>query len=285
MAGMALLLAGAIPAGRARLAGQVGPPIFQPWHDWRRLLRKRPLVTEGTAAWGQWMPALALAATAVAALLVPSFTLGMATAPLGDLVVVAGLLGLARAVGVLAAIDAGTAPGGLAAVRSVRLAALAEPAVVLVAFTVALVAGTTNLDAAVASLHDGAMPGVPLLLAIAGLVAVAVAVEAEDAASDASGWHAAATEATRALRRVVWLSLVAALLLPGGLALPGGGPLDWALGLVAWVAKLAVLGAACAVAGPLLHRAGQVAIGPLMGAAVLLGLLAVLFLFAGQGLT
>ena len=87
----------------------------------------------------------------------------------------------------------------------------------------------------------------------------------------------------RALRRVVWLSLLAALLLPGGLALAGSGPVDWLVGLAAWVVKLAVLGAACIVAGPALRRAGQAVVGPLMGAAALLGWLGVLFLFAGQG--
>ena len=285
VAAMALLLAGAIPALRARLAGRVGPPLLQPWRDGRRLLRKQPLLAEGTSPLRRWAPAAALTVTALAALLVPSFTLGMATAPLADLVVIAGLLGLVRALDALAAIDAGTAPGGLAAIRGVRLGALAEPAVVLVVFTVALVAGTTNLDAAVASLHEALVPGVPLLLAVAGLAAVTVAVEAEGAATEASGWHAAAADATAALRRVVWLSLVALLLLPGGIALPGAGALDWVLGLLAWFVKMAVLGAACAVAGPMLHRAGQAAIGPLLGAAVLLGLLAVLFLFAGQGLT
>ena len=285
MAGMALLLAGAMPSLRARLAGRAGPPLSQPWHDWRRLLRKRPLVTEGASPLAHWAPAAALTTTVLVALLVPSFTLGMVTAPLGDLVVIAGLLGLVRVIGALAAIDAGTAQGGLAAIRGVRLGALAEPALVLVVFTIALVAGTTNLDAAVAALHEGLVPGVPLLLAVTGLAAVVVALEAEDASAAASGWHAAAAEATAALRRVVWLSLVAALLLPGGLALPGAGALDWVLGLVAWVAKVAVLGLACAVVGPVLRRAGQVAVGPLLGAAVLLGLLAVLFLFAGQGLT
>ncbi len=287
MAGMALLLAGMMPWARARLAGHVGPPVLQPWHDWRRLLRKRPVVAEGTSALLPWAPAVALAAIAVAALLVPSFALGMATAPMADLVVIAGLLGLARGILALAAIDAGTGPAGLAALRSIRLGALAEPAVLLVVFTVALLTGTTNLDASVASLHEALVPGVPLLLAVAGLAGVVVAAEAEGNTgfAEASGWHEAAAEAAMALRRVVWLSLVAALLLPGGIALAGSGPLDWLVGLAAWVVKLAVLGVACAVAGPALHRAGQVAVGPLMGAAVLLGLLAVLFLFAGQGLT
>jgi formate hydrogenlyase subunit 4 len=287
MAGMAILLAGALPWGQARLAGRVGPPVLQPLQDWRRLLRKQPVLPEGASPLLAAAPAIQLATLVVAALLVPSFALGMATAPLSDLLVIAGLLGTARFIMALAAIDTGTAPAGLAAIRSIRLAALAEPALLLVVFTVALLTGTTNLDAAIGTSREAIVPGVPLLLAVAGLASVVIAVEAEgDAAlAEFSGWHAAAAEVAVALRRVVYLSLIAALLLPGGLALPGGGLVDWVVGLAAWLVKLGVLGLACALVGPSLRRAGQVAVGPLMGAAVLLGLLAVLFLFAGQGLT
>ena len=48
---------------------------------------------------------------------------------------------------------------------------------------------------------EGAVAGVPLLLAVAGLAAVVVAVEAEAGPAEASGWYAAATEAAGALRR------------------------------------------------------------------------------------
>ena len=286
MGGMALLMAGALPWVRARWAGRAGPPLLQPLQDWRRAMRKQPVVSEGASPLAVWAPVAQLVAIGLAALLVPSFTLGMATAPLSDLIVVAGLLALARLVGVLAAIDAGTAPAGLAAIRSVRLGALAEPAMLLALFTVAFGAGTTNLDAAVAALHEAASPGLSLLLALAGLAVLVVAAEAEGnpAGAEASGWYAAAADMAVALRRVVWLSLVAALLLPGGIAAAGAGPADWVIGLLAWVVKLAVLGAAAGAAGPMLQRAGQVAIGPLTGAAVLLGLLAALFLFTGQGL-
>lgn len=286
MAAVALLLAGVLPWCRARLAGRVGSPVLQPWRDWRRLLRKNPVVAEGSSALVVLAPGIALSVTVLAALLVPSFTLGMATAPVGDLVVIVGLLALARAVTSLAAIDAGTAPAGLVAMRATRLGTLAEPVLVLVVFTIALLTGTTNLDAALLVLRETALPGVSLLLAVAGLAAAAVAVEAEvEPTAELSGWHAAAAEATLALRRVVWLSLMAALLLPGGLAQADAGVLDWLVGLVAWLLKLTVLAAACAVAGPIVQRAGQSTIGPMLGAALLLGLLAVLFLFARQGLT
>jgi formate hydrogenlyase subunit 4 len=283
MAGASVLLAGLLPWARARWAGRVGPALSQPWHTWRRLLRKRPLVAEGTSPLLVWAPPLSLAATIMAALLVPSLTLGMITAPLSDLLVILGLLGLARAIAVLAAIDAGTAESGLVAIRQVRLGALAEPALLLIVFTIALLTGTTNLDAALASLHEIGAPGVPILLAVVGLASVVLAVEmsATTSMTDYAGWHEAAVEMTVALRRVVWLSLVAALIVPGGMA---GGPQDWLVGFLAWSVKLGILAAICAASGPALLRIGHARVDSLIGAAVLLGVLGVVFLFVGQGL-
>ncbi len=284
MGGASVLLAGLLPWARARWDGRAAPTIWQPWHDWRRLMRKRPVVAEGTSPLLVWAPSFSLAATAMVALLVPSLTLGMITAPFSDLLVIIGMLGLARVVAVLAAIDSGTGEAGLLAIRQVRLGALAEPALLLVLFTVALVTGTTNLDAALAALHETAAPGVPMLLALVGLASVVLAVEVAGTTiiTEYSGWHEAAMEATVALRRVVLLSLLAALVLPEALAM-AWGPLDWLVGLLAWAAKLAVLAAICAASGPALQRIGQVKVDPLIGAAVLLGVLALVFLFIGQG--
>ncbi len=277
MAAAALMLQAALPWAQARLAGRAGPPLWQPVHDARRLLRKRPVLTEAAGPLLLAAPPLCLAVTAVVALLVPSFTLGMATAPLADLVVVAGLLGLCRVAWALAALDAGTAAGGLAALRTMRVGALAVPALATVVLAVTVMAGTTNLDAALAGPRE--LPVLPLLLAACGLAAVALAVTGEDAGlfEELSGWPLAAAQAAVALQRVTWLTLTADLLLPGGLAAPGAGLLAWLGGLVAWAGKLAVLGGALALAG-----SGGPRAAPVLGTGLLLGLLAVLFLFAGQ---
>jgi formate hydrogenlyase subunit 4 len=285
-AAVALLMAGLLPWGRARLAGYQGPPVLQPLQDWRRLLRKRPVVAEGVTPVFTAAPVISLAATAVAALLVPSFTLGMATAPAADLLVIAGMLGMARAALVLAALDSGTAAAGLAGLGSLRLGALAEVPLLLAVLTVALLAGGTNLDADIGALRDQALPlRVALPLTLGALAAIALAMDAEDStAAEFSGWHLAAVEVALALRRLVWLSLIACLWLPGGPAQAGSGPLAWALCLLAWLGKVLVLGLALAVAGPLLRRAGDTATVPgLIGAALLLAVLGVLFLLVGPG--
>lgn len=279
----------------ARLAGRAGPPVVQPWRDWRRLVRKPTPVAEASSAVTRWGPRLALLAAAAAALLVPSFTLGMATAPLADAVVIAGLLATSRAVLALVAMDSGSAVGGLHASRATTRAALAEPALLAVILLLALLAGTTNLDGVVAALREAGLH-TPLALAVLAVALLAVADTGWDPAAgpaDADplvgqaglglgGTGLALLQITIALRRLVWLSLVAALCLPATLAPEGGGAVAWLAGAAAWVAKMGVLATGLAAVEGFGPQPGGRTTVQWLGAALVLGLLAVLLLFAGQ---
>jgi formate hydrogenlyase subunit 4 len=285
----------------ARLAGRAAAPVWQPWRDLLRLLRKQSVFAESASGLFEVAPAVAFGASLVAAALVPSFAFGMATASLADLIVLAGLLMLSRAVLALAAMESGTAAGGMGASRAMALAAFTEPALLLSVFPLALLAGTSNLDAIASVLRESALGlRVPLVLAVAALLVVAVArlrgggvaatvplaeaAMAEDAlAQEYSGRHLALQELSRALRRLVWLGLIADLALPFGLADVADGPLWWLLGAAAWAAKIFVLTLALAVwqAGRV-ERPGRLA--ETFGLALLFALLAAAFLFAGQGL-
>jgi formate hydrogenlyase subunit 4 len=285
----------------ARLAGHTGPPLTQPWRDLRRLLRKQPVFCESASGLFEAAPALAFSASFLAAALVPSFALGMAAAPVADLIVVAGLLMLGRATLALAAMESGTALGGIGASRSMALAAFTEPALLFAVLPLALLVGTTNLDVMASVLREGTIGlRLPLVLALAALLVVAVArlrrwgvaatvplgeaAMAEAAlAQEFSGRHLALLELGGALRRLAWLNLFADLAVPFGLADATGGPLAWMLGALAWVAKISVLTLALALwEGARATRPGRFA--DVLGLAVLLGLLAAAFLFAGQGL-
>ncbi len=284
---LALLLAAApLAAGLAhivgaRLADRAGAPLLQPWRDLRRLARKQGGWAEGTSGLFALAPALAFAASVVAAALVPAFARGMALAPLADTFVIAGLLLLARAVLALAALEGGTALGGLAAGDAMALAAATWPALLLALVCLALLAGTSNLDDMERVLRAGAA-GVrlPLLLALAALLVVAAAQRDGPPAHDHSGRPLALLLWGGWLRRLVWLSLLGNLALPWGLADATGTPLSWLVGLLAWAAKVAVLAVGLALGqGARPARLCDVAL-----AAVLLALLAAAFLLTGQGL-
>lgn len=302
MAVAAPVLVGGIRWLKARLLGRRGASPLQPWRDLWKLLQKRPLLAENASALTVAAPQVALAASLLAAALVPSFTLGMAFAPMADLLLVAGLLGLARGALALAGMDAGTAFGGLGAAREMSFAAFAEPALVLSALTFAILAGTTNLDAIIATFRDAALGlRVSLALVAVALLAVAIAENAripvdnpathleltmvhEAMLLEASGRQLALWDYGAALRLLLWLALIGGVFVPFGIAPAGAGPLAWMVGLLAFGAKLAALGAALAVFESAIAKLRVFRVPEFLGAAVLLALLAAALLFVSTGL-
>jgi formate hydrogenlyase subunit 4 len=173
---VAPLLVGLIRRLKARLVGRIGPPVLQPYRDLRRLARKQTVLAENASLLFRLAPQASFAATTAAAALIPSFALGMATAPVADLLVIAGLLTMVRVILALAAMDVGTAFGGIGASREMTFSAFAEPALLLVFLTLMLLAGTTNLDVIAGLLRDGSFGlRVSLGLALVSTLAVAVA--------------------------------------------------------------------------------------------------------------
>jgi formate hydrogenlyase subunit 4 len=105
------LLTGIITKFRARLLGRPGAPVLQPYRDLAKFLAKTPILPDTATQLYQAWPFAALAATGTAALLIPSFTLGMATAKLSDFITLIGLFAVARAATMLASVA--PAPGGM----------------------------------------------------------------------------------------------------------------------------------------------------------------------------
>ena len=293
----ASLLAGVQARVRAGLLGLAGPPLAQPWRDLVRLWRKRPMLP-GRASWlFGGAPFARLSAVLVAALLVPSFALGMATAPASDLLVLAGLLAFDRFVLALAGYETGTALGGLGASRIVLATVWAAPATVLVILLLMTSTGTTNLDAACTALQEApqalAVAWFPAAAALA-IVGFAMVRRGQDGPPLASMGDAATLEysgpalavvvVTEQVRMLVWISLVAALVLPFGLAPGGAGPLSWAIGIAAWAIKAGVLGVAMAVLDTAAAEPVMARVPAALGVAAALAFLAAVFLFASQGL-
>lgn len=301
MLATAPLLVGIVRRIKARLLGRAGPPLLQPWRDLVRLSRKQPVLADNASPLFEWAPAVFLAATLAAALLVPSFALGMVTAPVADLILVAGLLALSRAALALAAMDVGTAFGGLGASREMTFSVFGEPGLLLVLLTLALLAGTTNLDAVAALIRDGSL-GLRVSLGLVLVAAVIVGLAEngripvdnpathleltmvhEAMVLEYSGRHLAMIEAASHLRLLLWLGLIATVFVPFGLAPAGSGPLAWAIGLGAWAAKILVLTAALAWFESSIAKMRVFRVPEFLGVAILLGLLAAVFLFVSTG--
>jgi formate hydrogenlyase subunit 4 len=297
------LLTGVVRWLKARMMGRRGAHPLQPLRDLLKLLRKKPVVAENASAVSLAAPYLAAGAAMAAAALVPSFARGMALAPLSDLILVAGLLALGRVAMALAGMDVGTPFGGLGASREMSFAALAEPALIVAVLSLAILAGTTNLDAIAGTFRDSALGlRVSLGLALVALFAVAVAENAripvdnpathleltmvhEAMILEASGRHLALWEYAASLRLLLWLALLAAVFLPAGQAPAGAWPQWWVVGLAAWMVKMGGLALGLAAFESAIAKMRVFRVPEFLGAALLLGLLGAVLLFVSTGLT
>ena len=197
--------------------------------------------------------------------------------------------------------DIGTGFGGIGASREMTFAVFAEPALLMVIFTLALLAGTTNLDAIAELLREGNFgPLVSLGLAAVALVAVALAetgrIPIDDPAArpeltmvhqamvlEYSGRDLALIDGAAMLKLLLWFTLIGTIFVPFGVAPAGAGPLAWLVGLICWALKMGVLAVALAVIETALARMRVFRVPEFLGIALLLGLLATVFLFVSQG--
>ena len=140
---LAPLLTGLVRRVKARLLLRRGPPLLQPYRDLVRLMRKEVVLAQNASWLFRVIPYLIFAATWVAASLVPTFRTGLLFSWSADLIAIIALLGSARFFLALAGLDVGTSFGGIGSSREVMIASLAEPAMIMIVFTLALVAGST----------------------------------------------------------------------------------------------------------------------------------------------
>jgi formate hydrogenlyase subunit 4 len=99
-----------------------------------------------------------------------------------------------------------------------------------------------------------------------------------------SGRHLAMIEFASYLKLLLYVSLIACLFAPWGLAPPGAGPGAFALGAVAWLGKLAVAGTLLALFETAIAKMRVFRVPEFLGAALMLGLLATLLMFVSRSL-
>jgi formate hydrogenlyase subunit 4 len=167
---LAPLLLGVINRVKAFFGGRRGQPVLQPYLDIIRLLRKGAVYSPTTTWVFRAGPMIGVAACACALLVVPLGRLRAVLPFAGDLIVLIGLLALARLALVLAALDTGSAFEGMGASREVMFSAFAEPALLLaLAAVVEVGAGTApSLSSAFAGVTPARWQALAPSLALAG---------------------------------------------------------------------------------------------------------------------
>jgi formate hydrogenlyase subunit 4 len=142
---LAPLLVSVIALTKALVAGRVGPPLLQPYYDLAKLFQKGSVFSNTTTWVFRAGPVVGLATAGVAVLLVPLADGRTPISFLGDWILLAYLLGLARFFTASAALDTGSPFEGMGAAREVTFACLAEPALFLGLLVLARLSGSLQL--------------------------------------------------------------------------------------------------------------------------------------------
>jgi formate hydrogenlyase subunit 4 len=250
---------------KARLQTRRGAGLFQPYRDLHKLLRKGMVIPD-TASWiFAATPYVLFVTTLLAGLLIPTVSAQAPLSLFGGVLAVVYLLALGRFFLALAGLDTGSSFGGLGSSREMTISAIAEPALMLAVFTVAIGAGSTNLSTvAQAALGQSWRFLAPSqMLAFAALFIVLIAetgrIPVDNPAThleltmiheamilEYSGPYLALIEWSAAMKQLVLMTLIVNVFFPFGLGA------DWMpatvlLSLLWFSAKLLLLAAVVAL--------------------------------------
>jgi formate hydrogenlyase subunit 4 len=253
------LITGIIKTLKARLQMRRGPDIFQPYRNLSKLLRKG-MVIPNTASWiFAAAPLVVFSTASLVGLLIPMISASAPLSLFGGVLAVIYLLGLGRFFLALGGLDAGTPFGGLGSSREMTISSLAEPAMMLAIFTVALTAGSTNLtEIAHSAIGQSWRFFAPSqMLACAALFIVLIAetgrIPVDNPAThleltmiheamilEYSGPYLALIEWGASIKQLILMTLLVNTFFPFGLSTEAG-PASLAIGLVSYLTKLLLL--------------------------------------------
>jgi formate hydrogenlyase subunit 4 len=290
---LAPLLTGIVRKVKARLMRRKGPPLMQPYRNLIRLFRKEAVLADNASWLFRIAPYLIFALTWAAAALVPTVATDSPFALSADFIAIIALLGSARFFLALAGLDVGTSFGGIGSSREVMIASLAEPAMLMIVFSIALIAGSTNLSAIAHFMASQVDMEPSLGLALVGFIMVAIAENAripvdnpathleltmvhEAMVLEYSGRHLALIEWAAALKLILYVSLLACIFAPWGIATFGAGFQAATIALIAYLGKVVIGGALLAFFEVSIAKMRVFRVPEFLGAALMLGLLATL---------
>ena len=300
--GISPFLVGLIRKVKARLQCRRGASVFQPYADLGKLFRKQPVVSSTTSWIFPATPYILFASILAAGLLVPTFTSQTPMNFAGGIIVLVYLLALGTFFLILAGLDAGSAFGGMGSSREAIVASLTEPAMILSIFAIGLTSGSTNISTIVhktALLEGITTDPAPHLMALAALCLVALAetgrVPVDNPAThleltmiheamvlEYSGRYLALIEWAAGLKLAVFLSLIANVFAPWGIATTLA-PAAIGIGLMAYTLKIAGLAVLIGVIECMFAKLRLFRVTELLGAAFILALLGLVFFYILRG--
>ncbi len=288
---------------KARLQTRRGPDLWQPYRDLHKLLRKGMVIPD-TASWiFPATPYVLFATTLLAGLLIPTIAAQAPLSLFGGVLAVVYLLALGRFFLALGGLDTGSSFGGLGSSREMTISAIAEPALMLAVFTVALGAGSTNLstvaESAVGQSWRFLAPS--QMLAFAALFIVLIAetgrIPVDNPAThleltmiheamilEYSGPYLALIEWSASMKQMVLMTLLVNVFFPYGLS-ADGSPAGMLISVLLFVFKLLILAFAVVLVETGNAKLRLFRVPELLAVAFVLSALALIstFLFGGHG--
>ncbi|MCF8177655.1 MAG: NADH-quinone oxidoreductase subunit H [Sulfuritalea sp.] len=149
---LAPLLSGWVGQCRAWFQSRSAPPLLQPYYMLQKLFHKDVVMAHGASSLFRAAPFVVFGCMVLACAIVPSLSTDLPLAPTADALALVGVFGLARIFISLAAMDVGTSFGSLGGRREMLIGFLAEPALLMVIFTLAMIAQSTSLTTIVQTL-------------------------------------------------------------------------------------------------------------------------------------
>jgi formate hydrogenlyase subunit 4 len=294
---LAPLLSGVIKKWKALLQNRRGPPVWQLYLDLFKFLRKDMVISEHASWVFPLAPYLVFLTSVCAGLLVPMVTAQAPMGLFGGALALVGLLALGRFFLALGGLDPASAFGGMGSSREMTLSAIAEPAMMLAIFTLAIAAGSTNLSQIVLASQE---PGWKFLdpshaLAFIAMFIVLLAetgrIPVDNPAThleltmiheamllEYSGRYLALIEWGASIKQLVLMTLLANIFFPVGLAAKTTVA-TFGLGLLYLAGKLVVLAGAVVVVETTNAKLRLFRVPDLLSAAFMLAMLALVSTF------
>jgi formate hydrogenlyase subunit 4 len=162
---------------KAYAQGRKGPRLFQVYYDLRKLLHKETIYSPASSWVMRFTPYLNLSALLIASLFVPLVFVPKPMGGFGHVIVFLYLLALERFFTALGGLDAGSAFGGMGSSRSMSLAAVIEPSMVVSFAALAFVLKSLNMHEMFALTASKILPLNPTLVLVSISLFIILIVE------------------------------------------------------------------------------------------------------------
>ncbi len=261
---MVLLLGAPVFVGWVRTLkcwsqGRTSPGLLQPYREILKLFSKDVVIAENASWIFRLTPYLVFGVAVLSGGIIPMLSADLPLAATADVIVLVAFFAIARFFTALAAMDIGTAFGGMGASREMTIASLAEPAMLMSIFTVSLATKSTSLAQMVrlvADTHFLLRPSIVFAFLAFVLVALAetgripvdnpsthleLTMIHEAMILEYSGRHLALIEWAGMMKLFLFATLATSLFFPWGIAhVTGAGAI--AATFVLMILKLCVVG-------------------------------------------